>query len=78
MNDYFFSTVEENDRNRKFLKGIYDYANKHKKQFYVLSAPLTDSKYKYSYTDGCILLSSKYKVAFFTFKDADDEEFQDY
>lgn len=78
MNDYFFSTVEENDRNRKFLKEIYDYANKHKKQFYVLSAPLTDSKYKYSYTDGCILLSSKYKVAFFTFKDADDEEFQDY
>ena len=78
MNEYFFSTLEENDKNRKFLKEVSDYANKHKKQFYVLSAPLTDSKYKYNYTDGCILLSSKYKVAFFTFKDADDDEFQDY
>lgn len=78
MNDYFFSTLDQNDKNRKFLKEVSDYANKHKQQFYVLSAPLTDSKYKYSYTDGCILLSSKYKVAFFTFKDADDEDFQDY
>ena len=78
MNDYFFSTLEETDKNRTFLKEVCDYANKHKRQFYVLSAPLTDNKYKYSYTDGCILLSSKYKVTFFTFKDIDDEDFQDY
>ena len=49
MNDYFFSTLEETDRNRTFLKEVSNYANKHKQQFYVLSAPLTDSKYKYSY-----------------------------
>lgn len=78
MNDYFFSTVDVNSRNQKFLKDVSDYANKHKQQFYVLSAPLTDNKYKYSYADGCIVLSSKYKVAFFTFKDADDDDFQDY
>lgn len=78
MNDYFFSTLEETDRNRTFLKEVSNYANKHKQQFYVLSAPLTDSKYKYSYTDGCILLSSKYKITFFTFKDVEDEDFQDY
>ena len=78
MNDYFFSTLEESDRNKAFLKEVSHYANKHKQQFYVLSAPLTDSKYKYSYTDGCILLSSKYKIAFFTFKDVEDKDFQDY
>jgi len=78
MNDYFFSTLEETDRNRTFLKEVSNYANKHKQQFYVLSAPLTDSKYKYNYTDGCILLSSKYKITFFTFKDVEDEDFQDY
>ncbi len=78
MSDYFFTNVELNDQNRHILAGIKEYANKNKQQAYVLSAPLTDSKYDYSYQNGFIYLSSKMKITFFTSEELESDDFQDY
>lgn len=78
MSDYFFTNVEPNDQNRHILAGIKEYANKNKLQAYVLSAPLTDSKYDYSYQNGFIYLSSKMKITFFTSEELESDDFQDY
>lgn len=78
MNNYFFSNITVDDSNRRILKGLQDFANKNKRQAYVLSAPLTDSKYDYSYQKGFIYLSSKMKITFFTCEDLDSKDFEDY
>lgn len=78
MSNYFFTNIETNDQNRHFLAGIKEYANKNKQQAYVLSAPLTDSKYDYSYQNGFIYLSSKMKITFFTCEGLESDDFQDY
>lgn len=78
MSNYFFSNIEQDETNRHMLTGIKDYANKNKQQAYVLSAPLTDSKYDYNYQKGFIYLSSKMKITFFTYDSLDSEDFKDY
>ena len=78
MSNYFFTNIETNDQNRRILAGIKEYANKNKQQAYVLSAPLTDSKYDYSYQNGFIYLSSKMKITFFTCEGLESDDFQDY
>lgn len=78
MSNYYFSNIEPDEYNRHILAGIRDYANKNKQQAYVLSAPLTDSKYNYSYQKGFIYLSSKMKITFFTYESLDSEDFKDY
>lgn len=78
MSNYFFTNIETNDQNRHILAGIKEYANKNKQQAYVLSAPLTDSKYDYSYQNGFIYLSSKMKITFFTCEGLESDDFQDY
>lgn len=78
MSNYFYTNVETNDQNRHIFAGIKEYANKNKLQAYVLSAPLTDSKYDYSYQNGFIYLSSKMKITFFTCEGLESDDFQDY
>lgn len=78
MSNYFFTNIETNERNRHILSGIRDYANKNKQQAYVLSAPLTDSKYDYGYEKGFIYLSSKMKITFFTYEDLESKDFENY
>ena len=78
MSDYFFSNVEADATNRHILAGIREYSNRHKQQAYVLTAPLTDSKYQYGYSKGFIYLSSKMRITFFTSEDLDSADFNDY
>lgn len=78
MSNYLFTNIDTNDQNRHILAGIKEYANRNKQQAYVLSAPLTDSKYDYSYQSGFIYLSSKMKITFFTCEGLESDNFQDY
>lgn len=78
MSNYFFTNIEQDEHNRHILTGIKDFANKNKQQAYVLSAPLTDSKYDYGYQKGFIYLSSKMKITFFTYESLDSEDFNNY
>ena len=78
MSDYFFSNIEPNSTNRHVLSAIKEYSNRHKQQAYVLSAPLTDSKYHYGYDKGFIYLSSKMRITFFTSESLDATDFQNY
>lgn len=78
MSDYFFSNVEADATNRHILAGIREYSNRHKQQAYVLTAPLTDSKYQYGYSKGFIYLSSKMRITFFTSEGLDSADFNDY
>lgn len=78
MSNYFFTNIETNEQNRHILAGIKEYANKNKQQAYVLSAPLTDSKYDYGYQEGFIYLSSKMKITFFTSEGLESKNFNDY
>jgi len=78
MSDYYFTNIEQDEHNRFILAGIKDFANKNKQQAYVLSAPLTDSKYDYGYQKGFIYLSSKMKITFFTYESLDSEDFNNY
>lgn len=78
MSDYFFSNIEPDATNRHVLSAIKEFSNRHKQQAYVLAAPLTDSKYQYSYSNGFIYLSSKMRITFFTSDSLDSNEFNNY
>lgn len=77
-NDYFFTTIQESEKNRVLLSSIRDYANSRKQQIYVLSAPLTEAKYSYQYGEGMIILKSDCRIIFSTTGDVDSEEFKNY
>ena len=72
MDNYFFSQIDKNPSNSVLLEDLEKYANKEKVQLYAITSPLTDQKYNYDYKDGFILLSSKKKIAFITYKDKND------
>lgn len=78
MSDYFFSNIEPDETNRHVLSAIKEFSNRHKRQAYVLAAPLTDSKYQYGYSKGFIYLSSKMRITFFTSESLDSAEFNNY
>lgn len=77
MSSYFYLHVEMNDINAAFLNNLEDYAEKNKSLIYALDRPLTDSKYRYGYTDGLIILSPKHKIAIVNFGN-NTSEFENY
>lgn len=78
MSDYFFSTVSLTDINRQFVGDLESYSERNKQQIYVISAPLTDNKYSYSYSNGFIVLKPSAKIIFITFGNKEDDEFLNY
>lgn len=74
---FFYSQVNENKKNRDFLKKIEEFSKEMLIQIYVLNKPLGENKYNYNYEDGLILLVPKYKMIFVNFNRG-NEEFEDY
>lgn len=56
---------------------LSEYANENCFPIYVLSAPLTERKYKSSYSFGCVLLIPNHKITFINCSENDDD-FEDY
>lgn len=78
MDNYYFCKFENMSSNTSFLNSVENYANTQKVQIYVISGPLTDKKYKYSYNNGYILLTSKLKITFIKRIGTDDGEFEEF
>jgi superfamily I DNA and RNA helicase len=77
MTSYFYSEAKKNPTNANFLSQLESYAGSKKTLIYVLSRPLTDQKYTYTYSQSLIILAPKHKVAIINYGDSNDE-FLDY
>ena len=62
MNNYFYNKLNNKNYSQDFLASIEQFANNNKIQIYVLSNPLTDNKYLYSYQYAYIILTAKKKI----------------
>ncbi|MBQ0762227.1 DEAD/DEAH box helicase [Marinobacter psychrophilus] len=74
---FFFLQADKNAQNSVLLDKLEHYANKTKKQIYVLDKPLGDSKYIYSYKGAFLLLIPNHSMIFVNIK-GEDERFRDY
>ena len=80
MDNYFYNNLSNINYSKDFLESIKNFANKKKKQIYVLSNPLTDNRYSYDYRNAYIILTPKRKILFIksTSEQNDDDAFADY
>lgn len=69
--------IRANARGYAFLNGVKTFANTQKKQVYVISAPLTDKKYRYNFHGAYILLVPKKKITFI-YREGSKQEFENY
>lgn len=76
-NTYFFSNVEINNRNKKFLEAIKEFSCINSEQVYLINSPLGEKKYTYSFRDGMILLIPGYKIMVIN-SNSNSNEFEDY
>jgi superfamily I DNA and RNA helicase len=74
---FFFLQADKNAQNSVLLDKLERYANKTKKQIYVLDKPLGDSKYIYSYKGAFLLLIPNHSMIFVNIK-GEEERFRDY
>lgn len=72
--DYFYTNVIENDRNMCFLRSIYEYSQRVKKQVYVIDRPLLRDADDYDNTNVLIYLESGKKIAFVNLADPGDKQ----
>lgn len=70
MSSFFFLQADKNFRNQSFIESLEHYANNEKEQIYVISRPLSDTKYQYEHKDALIVLTPKRKIAFVDFSDS--------
>jgi len=63
MSSYFYLDAPKSSANAEFLDNLEEYAQSHKKQIYVVTGPLGDQKYTYSYSDAIIVLAPKSKIS---------------
>jgi superfamily I DNA and RNA helicase len=73
MSSYFFCQVAKNQLNSKFIDSATEYAERTKKQIYLIDRPLGDSKYSYDYSKGALLLSPKHRLTFVNFSNDPNE-----
>jgi len=74
---FFYLQVDKNEKNHNFIDQVEAYANREKKQAYIIDKPLGDNKYSYEYKDGLVLLIPKCKLIFIDFGDG-GEDFESY
>jgi len=74
---FFYLQAEKNDKNAGFINSLELYADKNKRQVYVVDRPLGDSKYAYTYKEVLVLLIPNHKM-FFINTGNDAELFEDY
>ena len=77
-NSLFFNHIQENENNKKIVQAFEEYATKHhNEQLYLITAPLGEQKYHYSYEKNAIvILSPKHKIIFLDL--GNGEEFEEY
>ena len=74
---FFYLQVDKNDNNYALIEKISDFAEKKKKQIYVVDRPLGDKKYTYNYSNALLILIPGYKLSFIDFGNNEDQ-FLDY
>lgn len=78
-NSYFYTTIPDNDKSNEFCNEAKLYAEDKKELIYLLSNPLTDSKYNYIYENAIIVLVPKHKIIIVDFNDEKESiEFKDF
>ena len=78
-NSYLYIEDSKVCKNLSILSMLSDYADKNSTPIYVLSAPLTERKYKSSYPDGCVILIPKHRITFLDCGNKNgDRDFDDY
>ncbi|HWK98938.1 MAG TPA: hypothetical protein VNQ55_03285 [Parapedobacter sp.] len=74
---FFFLQAEKNQVNYEFIEKVEREAIQNRKQTYVISKPLGDSRYTYSYDNAIVVLSPRRRISFIDFSH-DAEEFRDF
>ncbi|MFZ6688480.1 DEAD/DEAH box helicase [Undibacterium sp. SXout11W] len=77
MSSFFYMQADKNEQNHLFVDGIEEFCNRTKQQAYLLSKPLGDNKYAYTYKEAVVLLMPKLKIIFINFG-ADGDDFESY
>jgi len=74
---FFFLQAEKNHANQTFIEGVERTASADADQIYIVTKPLGDSRYSYSYDGAVVVLSPRRKIAFVDFG-GDVAAFHDY
>ncbi|NWK15663.1 ATP-binding domain-containing protein [Vibrio parahaemolyticus] len=78
-NSLFYNHIEKSELNKNVIQNIEEYAERNpSEQLYLITAPLGENKYSYSYSENTIvILSPKHKIIFIDLK-GDEDEFSEY
>ncbi|HHP0513598.1 TPA: DEAD/DEAH box helicase [Vibrio harveyi] len=78
-NSLFYNHIEKNESNQLIIDNIEDYSqNNPTEQFYLISEPLGENKYSYSYSKNVVVvLSPKHKIIFIDI-DGNEDDFEEY
>ena len=78
-NSLFYNHIEKSELNKNVIQNIEEYAEQNPtEQLYLITAPLGENKYSYSYSENTIvILSPKHKIIFIDLKN-DEDEFDEY
>ncbi|MCS6720725.1 hypothetical protein NOM68_04010, partial [Proteus mirabilis] len=65
-NSLFYNHIEKSELNTNVIQNIEEYAEQNPtEQLYLITAPLGENKYSYSYSENTIvILSPKHKIIF--------------
>ncbi|PSB88894.1 ATP-dependent helicase, partial [Photobacterium damselae subsp. damselae] len=79
-NSLFYSHIEKNDFNKNVIEKIEKYSEMNpEEQLYLITAPLGENRYSYSYEDyAIVILSPKHKIIFLNLNDEDEEDFDEF
>lgn len=72
---YFYPQTAKNNANHRLLDDVERWSTSLRQQVYVISKPLGDDKYSYSYDDALVILSPKRRLVFVDYG-KNDEEFR--
>lgn len=74
---FFLQNDIKNAQNKDFVEQVEEFCERTKQQAYLITKPLGDNKYTYSYQPGLVLLIPKHQILFLNFGPEGDD-FDDY
>ncbi len=80
MNNLFYNNIEKNELNNNIISKIEEYVNDNPtEQIYLITAPLGENKYNYSYEKNAIvILSPKHRIIFLNLNNSNKDDFEEY
>ncbi|MEM5621852.1 UvrD-helicase domain-containing protein [Bacillus thuringiensis] len=77
QNTYFYTNVEANEDIQEFIENLELYAKENAMPIYLISGPLGDKKYNYSFENPMVLLIPEHQIMIIDSQD-DSDEFGDF